>query len=196
MKMKWKRAFWLLLSSLLVGCIIIGWLIFSPAQEHSYQPSDIPENHYYPITVDAKKSSVNGLIEKYIREKELDGPIEYKVVLNQQVGLIGSIEVFDQEIDLFMTFTPTVTENGDIILTEETMQLGQLSVPSSRVLKFVRDHYNLPSWVSIMPEQNRIFVALTKLQLQNGTRLKAIKFDLENDDLKLELFVPKNEKAT
>lgn len=157
-----------------------------------YNPSEVNENDYIPISVQADKAAINDLIKRYFKQKGFTGPISYSVVLNDEVELFGSLEIFDQELDYKMLFHTKVLKNGDLWLMEKSLEIGGLEIPSSYVLKFVEKHYTLPEWVTIYPEDRVVYVSLTKLELNNGTRLKMTEFDLEHDDIELNLLVPKN----
>ncbi|GAA0348468.1 hypothetical protein GCM10008967_43490 [Bacillus carboniphilus] len=188
----WKAAFWGLVALLFIMIIGLGIFLLQPIEHKSYTPSNLDEEAFIPISVQAEKTAINDLIHRYMKHEGLGGSLNYSVVLNNEVELYGSFEVFDQQLEFLMLFETRVLENGDLWLKEKSLHIGGLEVPSSYVLKFIQGHYDLPEWVSIHPADHAIYVSLTQLQLDNGARIKMKEFDLQNDDIELTLLVPKS----
>ncbi len=187
---KWKWLFIGLLSvNLLLVVIIIG-LIFQPADEVTPMKSGEIEGDA-ELTILAKKEDLNILIDKYLKRELNNQPLNYDITLTDVVQLDGTIEVFGDDIDIRMTFTPEVQDNGDIVLEQETLSIGKIQLPVKTVLRYVNNNFNLPEWVTIDPKSESVYVALQEMELQTDFNVKVEKFDLENDDIRVKLISKK-----
>ncbi|NMH72998.1 YpmS family protein [Bacillus sp. RO2] len=185
----WKTAF---LSLLVINIIIAGvaiFLVLLPKHSKFNLPGKDDDRKRVAFTIQSDKENLNELIRYYL-EKETRRPLNYEVVLTDRVELRGEMTVFERNIPLTMTFMPEIQENGDVVLKQDSMSIGRLQVPVSMVLKYVGDNYPLPSWVTIIPNEQSIYVALQELELQSDTKVKFTKFDLERDDIEFKLLVP------
>lgn len=187
----WKNAF--------IGLLIINILIAASAIILALLPNNTKfklmgngngeDRKRVALTIQSDKQDINALIQYYL-EKETRRPLNYEVLLTDRVELRGEMTVFERDIPLTMTFIPEVQENGDIMLKQDSMSIGRLQVPVSMVLKYVADNYPLPEWVEIIPNEQSIYVSLQELELQSDTKVQFSRFDLEQNDIKLNLLVP------
>ncbi len=191
MKNVWKIAFFTVVILLIMLFAGIATLLFRPIEETSYEKNEnVSTPDAIPLEVKAEKKDLNNLIEKYIEQNQLNGPIDYSVFLTDEIELYGTMAVFAASIDLKMTFDPKVLENGDLLLKQKSISLGSVNLPVPYVLKFIRDGYKMPEWVKIQPNDEAIYVALTEMNLKSGLQVKGKKFDLVNDEISFMLYVP------
>ncbi len=167
-------------------------LLFQPVERKKISDAELNQEDYIPISVEADKSAVNGLIQRYLDGKGELGPVNYSVYVNNDVELMGTFEVFEEEIEFKMDFSASVLDNGDLWLEEKSLQVGGLEIPSAYVLKFVQKNYSLPEWVSIYPNDQIIYLSISKMKLNDGTRLRMKEFNLPENKIKVDLLVPKN----
>jgi uncharacterized protein YpmS len=185
----WKTAFLFLLA---INILIAGAAIFLallPNHSKFKLTGNEDDRKRVAFNIQSEKEDLNELIRYYL-EKETKRPLNYEVALTDRVELRGEMTVFQRDIPLTMTFIPEVQENGDVILKQDSMSIGRLQVPVSMVLKYVGENYPLPPWVSIIPNEQSIYVALHELDLQSDTKVEFSTFDLENDDIQFRLLVP------
>ena len=186
---RWKAGFFALLTFMLVAVIIIAMMLFWPAKQEPLPKSKNKEKDYVGFTVHSNKHDLTQIINHYIEKEKLNGPINYEIILKDDVELYGEIEVFSKTIDLHMTFEPKALENGDLILYQKSASVGKMNLPVSYILKFIRNSYNLPSWVIIQPKDEWIYVSLEKMELKGDMKVKADKFNLKEDDITLTFMV-------
>lgn len=155
-----------------------------PLKEQSTAKEDVK------FEIKTNKADLNRIINHYIEQEGLKSPIEYEVMLNDEVELYGTMKVFTQDIEMKLTFEPEALENGDLILKQKSISIGKIQLPVSYVLKFVRDQYDFPSWVTIQPNDELVYVALQKMKLKSDIKVKVNKFDLKNNDIRFTLLVP------
>lgn len=165
-------------------------MLKTPAKEEKYITEHLNTADYVPFKIQTDKQDLNQVINHYLEKEGLTGAIDYKVILNDEVELYGLIPVFSQDIQLKLTFEPQVLDNGDMVLQQKSISVGQLQLPVSYVLKFIGDKYKLPEGVTIHPNEEKIFVSLQKMKLKSDVKVKVDEFNLRNDDIRFTLLVP------
>jgi len=189
-KLNWKRGFYLLLGANLLIVIILSILILMPVNEKSKNPSQNNIRDNVSFQVKSNKNDLNRLINQYINKEAADSPIDYQVLLQDEVELYGTLPFFSQQIDLKLTFEPEALENGDLVLNQKSISVGKLSLPVSYVLKIIRDNYKLPKGIDIQPNEQRVYVNMEQLKLKSDIKIQVDKFDLKKDDIRFTLLVP------
>lgn len=184
----WKKSFFTLICINVITILTLLVLLILPVG------GNIPLNknekgNFVAFTVQTKKDDLTKLINHYIEKEGLDGPIDYFVHLSDEVELYGSLPVFNQEIELKMTFEAKALENGDLLLNQKSISIGQLNLPVSYVMKFIKQSYNLPEWVTIDPEKELVYVSLTSMKLKSDMTVFAEEFNLKRDKISLQLKV-------
>ncbi len=142
------------------------------------------------FVIQTSKKDLNKLINHYIEEEGLNGPVHYQVLLTDEVELYGEIKVFSQTMQLKMTFEPIALENGDLLLKQKVLSLGDVKLPASYILKLIGDAYKFPEWVILQPNDKEVYVALNKMKLNSGITVKAKSFDLVENNISMRMFVP------
>lgn len=187
---KWKRLFFLLLGMNAIILIILFVLINLPIGDEQYFSTNLEKDKYAPLNIQTNKENLNQIINHYLDEEGLTGELDYKIILDEAVELYGYIPIFSQNVQLKLTFEPKALENGDIILQQKSISVGQLQLPVSYVLKLVNDHYQLPKWVLIQPNEEKIYVSLQAMKLKSDVKVKVDEFNLKDDDIRFTLMVP------
>lgn len=98
--------------------------------------------------------------------------------------------IFHTDIQMKLTFEPIALENGDLLLKQKEISIGHLPLPVSYVMNFIENQYNFPDWVDIQPNEEEIYVHLTKMDLKNGMLVEAKTFDLEKNIIQFNLLLP------
>ena len=178
----WKILFFTLLGIVFAVLVTIFVLIGIPSEVPLPENSAV-EERYPVLEVTSSKESLNEIIEQVIQKQKTDYSLDFSMVLTDSVELYTVIPVFNREIQLKMTFEPVTLDNGDIILKQETMKLGQMRLPVSYILNFINKQANLPEWMMINPENEQIYIALSEVELQGNLKLKANRMNLAEDDI-------------
>lgn len=187
---KWKTLFFVLLGAIVVVLVSLLVMMSIPPKDDQYNGANLNEADYAPFKVSTNKNDLNLLINHYLEEEILDGAIDYQVILDDEVNLYETLPVFSQNLQLKLSFEPAAMENGDIMLQQKGISVGQMNLPISFVMKLISDNYHIPDWVVIQPNEERIYVALTEMKLKSDVKVKVDQFDLENDDIDFTLMVP------
>ncbi|MFB5662452.1 YpmS family protein [Alteribacillus sp. HJP-4] len=181
MHRKWKWLF-ISLAAINVGVIIYLMLLFnaSPAEPMFPTEEDAVETDV-EFSISSDKNNLNHLIDRYISQLSTKGNSNYTVELNNKVKLEGSMKAFDQQIPATVILEPKVQENGDLILEQESISLGQLQLPNRNVLQYIKSNYEMPDWIEVNPDRENIYVSVTEISSKPNIQVKAEEFDLKND---------------
>lgn len=190
MKNKWKLGFLILLGINLLIAIILFSLVMAPINEKEPVKTNTSSEDYVSFHVRSNKYDLNRLINHYLKEEAADSPIEYKVLLGDEVELYGTLPFFSEKLKLKLTFEPSAQKNGDLILKQKSMSVGKLHLPISYVLNFIRENYKLPKGVEIRPNDHLVYIHMQQLKQKSDLKIKVDKFNLKKDDIAFTILVP------
>jgi len=185
----WKYYFLGLVGINVLVVLVVLTAILLPGDNPERKANEIVSEHI-DLTIETNKQDLNKLINSYLQNELKNQPLDYKVTLAEKVMLIGTITAFGRDIDLVMTFEPLAMENGDLLLKQESVSVGQLQLPVSYILKYISDNYSLPEWITIDSNARTVYAALTQLELKSNMKVKVDHFNLKNDDISFSLSVP------
>ncbi|WP_138420225.1 YpmS family protein [Aquibacillus sediminis] len=187
----WKTLFFGLLGlTSFVVLIVITLILWPVPKEDVPQKEFIEDEDGAEFTIHSSKSNLNELVNGYVDKLMKDDGDKYSVQLNDDVQLNGSIKAFDSEIPITIRLEPIVQENGDLILKQKEISLGLLHLPNKRVLKYLKDNLPVPEWVTINPNEEDIYIAVTQMDIRSNFKVRIQQFDLENDQLSFRIKVP------
>ncbi|MBB5325661.1 uncharacterized protein YpmS [Anoxybacillus tepidamans] len=184
--MKWKIAFFALLTVNIVAVSALFFLIFQPSKQTVPAPETAKGATFL---VYSSKEDMSVIINDYIQKKMKKQSLPYRVWISDRVHLASKFLIFGREVDVTVSFVPKVV-NGDLELGDPDLSLGELRIPVEYALKYLQKYANLPEEVIIDPENTRIYVALTNIHFKNGYRISAKEFDLQRDNIVFTLTVP------
>ena len=190
MKNKWKIGFLVLLGINLLFAVIILSLVMFPSEGPQTSKLTGSIGDHVSFHVKSNKNDLNKLINHYLQEEAADSPIDYRVLLGEEVELYGTLPFFSEELNMKLTFKPSALENGDLVLKQKSMTIGNLHLPISYVLNFISENYKIPKGVDIRPKDKQIYVNMQQLKVKSDIKLKADKFDLKKDDIAFTILVP------
>lgn len=187
---KWRTSFWLLA---IVNIGITVWilsLIFLPTSYTLVNVDEESESSDAEFTIVSTKQNLEQLTNEYLSELSTQTIFDYSISLERNVTLTGNIQAFDQEIPIKVELNPVVQENGDIILEQERISLGKLPLPNKKVLEFVKDNYKFPEWVTVHPNDENIYVAVTQINPSSNFNIRVERFNLTSNQLAFKISVP------
>jgi uncharacterized protein YpmS len=190
MKNKWKKGFLLLLGIDLLIVGILSLLILIPATSKDKNKPTRLKGDNISFLVKSNKNDLNMLINHYLKQEAADSPIDYRVILGDEVELYGTLPFFSEKINMKLTFEPEALSNGDLVLKQKSISIGSLNLPVSYVMKFISENYKIPRGVDIRPNDKLVYINMQQLKLNSDIKIKANKFDLKKDDIAFTLLVP------
>ncbi|WP_407270266.1 YpmS family protein [Radiobacillus sp. PE A8.2] len=191
LKHKWKLLFFSLLSINIGIIVIICLLLFLPSATVEFpEQQDIENVAGAEFTVQSSKQNVGELVNGYLDKLLKDNDGKYTVHLDEDVELTGVVKAFQIEIPFSIRLEPIVQENGDLILRQKEISLGLLHLPNEQVLRYLKNNLPTPEWVTIDPNKEDIYMAITQMEVKSNFKVKVQQFDLENDDISFRIKVP------
>ena len=186
---KWKVAFFMLATIVLISIIVVAYLFFSPTENVNLVNEDGEVVKGSVLRVQTTTNEFEAIAKKYLEESILGSPIDVQLEVDEQIYLFSDLTVFGVTIPIQMDFDPIV-DNGNIRMKQTKVHIGKLNIPPSTVLKLVKDSVNFPSWIIVNPDKEEIYVDLSRLNIANGNRVRAKEINLQNDEILLEIIVP------
>jgi len=186
----WKILFFTLLAVNLVFAGILSYWMTRPIEDTASLDRLNQNKDMVSIPFSSNKEDLNRVINHYIEEEVADSPIDYDVLLTDNLELYGTLRAFGKDVQLKVLFEPYTTNNGNILLRHRSIQIGEMSLPATFVLNYINEKYKVPEWVTINPAKKTIYLSLREMDLKSGITLEAKKFDLRNDDIQMNLLVP------
>ncbi|HEU5141333.1 MAG TPA: YpmS family protein [Bacillales bacterium] len=188
----WKIAFFSLLAVFFAFIVTLIGLFdhYLPSVEKTDFSIDTEISTRDPIfTVSTTKQQLQPLINRKIKQYNKMNNIKYKLIMKDDMILKGAISLLGNNIEFEMKFTPKVVDNGNLILQEKSIRLGLLQLPVGRVLGYIKNSADLPEWVKILPDKQKIYIALKDIHIEDQFYLRARKFDLEDNQIKFSVYI-------
>jgi len=186
----WKIAFFVLAG--LIASAVIALVIFleSPGASDPLPPL----NQYTPkgsvLSVKATRSDLEALANNYIRKAMKGEKLPVTMQIKDDVRLNSELTAFGMTFPLMMHFDPVVLEDGNLMLKQTSMEIGELELPPSVVLSVLRYSVKLPPWMIVRPDEEEIFIHLSELEIAGDLQVRAKSVDLLNDNIELEVTIP------
>lgn len=187
---KWKLAFFGLL--VLNIAVVIGFLFYvtTPANDFSaYGAVKRDQIEGNSLMVRTTKADFEGIANTYIQREMANQPIPLNLSIDEEVNLSTELNVFSQTLPILMKFQPFVQKDGNLLLKQQSVEIGMLDIPPESALKLLRDSVKLPTFMEVNPAREEILLKLTEIPLDNGISVQASSFDLEEDDIRLEVTI-------
>ncbi|WP_150284608.1 YpmS family protein [Rummeliibacillus sp. TYF-LIM-RU47] len=189
---KWKIAFLLLLTLVIVAIVSFFYLITRPI-DTTPNPTvkQLPNGSHLEVQTTKKdfENMANRLIESSMKTSKI--PVTMEV--DQDVTLNSTLTVFEMELPITMTFEPSL-EEGNLLLKQKTVEVGMLDIPPNTALKLLKDSVDLPSWMVIQPKEEQIYFNLTDIDIPLGENLighvQAKEFNLDKNRIILDVIIP------
>lgn len=182
----WKRAFWLLASFNAAILLAIVLLIVFPTGAGLPDPPSLSEHtdrsagHASRLLVTATAADMDGIVNRLLANRQHEN-LRYRIKFGDPIRVLGTLEVFGQGLEMEARFRPEVMESGDLMLVTDGMRIGRLPAPASTILSYVRTYCELPDWMSIEDDGNRVILWLTRMPAGEGLELRALEMNAEQD---------------
>ncbi|MDC3425755.1 YpmS family protein [Aquibacillus sp. 3ASR75-11] len=190
-KFTWKRLFYSLAGLNLFIVTVLLLMVFAPSPKVEDPDKEfIEEEAGAEFTVNTTKANLNQLINAYMEKLFKGKRKDYFVTLEDDVQMSGSIKAFQTEIPISIRLEPIVEENGDMILKPTNISLGLLQLPNNKVLEYLKKNYPMPEWITVDPNKELIYVAVTQMEMKSNFKVKVEQFNPKNDAFSFKIKVP------
>ena len=188
----WKKRFYLLLA--INGIIIIGLAgyLYSPIPKKEL---DIASKQYESenssqFIVRTTKQNLNNLVNAYLDKLLVNTDHVYSIHLDEDVQLFGELPLFSSTVPLLIHFEPIVQENGDLILKQKSISVGQLQLPNKKIMQYVEKYLPTPEWVIVNPRDEEVYVKVTEMEIKSNFKIAVEQFDVEANNIAFKIEVP------
>jgi len=186
---RWKVSFFTLAGLIAAALVYIIILVGTPSDSAPLQNGDMGISSKNHLTVNATKEDFEGIANTYIRRAMKNEPLPVRLAVGDDIILSSELTVFSYTLPVIMHFDPIVQENGNLILKQSSVEVGQLNIPPSTVLKLLRDSVKLPPWMVVRPKEEELFIDLRALPISSDLQVKAKEFNLDKDEIILEITI-------
>ena len=188
---RWKKYFYRLLFFNASIFILLLVLIFWPVTEQEISPSDpVDTDNSSEFVVRTTKKNLNELANAYIDKLLKNSNHRYYLSLDEDVQLLGELPVFSTTVPLVIHLDPVVQENGDLVLIQKSISVGLLQLPNKKIMEYMNKYLPMPEWVTVNPEEEEIYVAVTDMDIRSNFEIGVEEFDLEANHLAFKIKVP------
>ncbi|BAQ10998.1 hypothetical protein OXB_2527 [Bacillus sp. OxB-1] len=187
----WKIGFFTLAGIVIAALLTLVLFIGSTGESEPLPDAKQIASTTNVLTVHSTKEDLQGIANTYIRKAMKGEPLPVTMEVQDEVILLSEMTVFSYTLPVRMHFDPVVREDGNLILKQSSMEIGQLNVPPSTVLKILRDSVALPPWMIVRPAEEELFIDLSRVPVSGNLQVKAKTFNLAEDEIILEIMIPK-----
>ncbi|TGD22641.1 DUF2140 family protein [Companilactobacillus suantsaicola] len=182
----WKYAFIALVAVLVLVFGYIGIKASSSPAENYTVSSKINDDDKV-FTVNMTKAEANKFAQYYLKHTLNNGKTEYQLVLKKDAELTSDISFLGAKIHVTILMQPYAKTNGDVLLKAKEMKIGDLSLPISFVMNYIKNSFKTPNWVSINGKDKTVLLKFTKFTTKEGYGIRAKNIDLKNNKLSFEV---------
>jgi len=190
----WKWAF-LILTGILAGVLI--WLTVqltaAPKSSPHKEMENAVEGETIRLEVRSEKEELEVLANQFLKQESKDDSVEYELFLRDQARLAGKLQLFGIPVPFELDLMPYVMENGNLQLKATGISLGNLKLPIAFVMSQIEKQLPLPDWVSVHSDAQYLIVHLDQFKLKSGIHFSMEQVDLEQNDIRVNVFIPKDD---
>lgn len=188
---KWKVAFFILGGTIIFAFAALFYLATSPVkQEQIQEPEDVEGN---VLVVQTTAKEFESIAKTYLSNAMDNSPLPVEIEVKDKIYLYSELIIFSFTVPIQMEFDPIVS-NGNIRLKQTAVHVGKINIPPETVLKLMNDSIDFPDWITVQPNDDEIYVDLSRINIASGFRVQAKEIDLANDNILLEIIVPTEEE--
>lgn len=183
---KWLFLFLLALNLSLVG-VLASRLLTTGAD--SQQTSQTETKSTIQVgSFSTTREQLTQTINSYLKSYQSKGTTFQVVIDSENIIFQGMYSLLGYEIPLYVYFEPYSLSTGAVQLKVTSVSAGNLALPESDILRYIKSSYDLPSFVQVLPDKSAINVNLQNLNQETDFSLKARQIDLLNDQFIFDIF--------
>lgn len=183
---KWKIAFFTLLILVLGSMGVMAMLVLTSERA---APQERAPLEGVDMTLSSTTKEVEAAAQTFI-DHALKEQVPMQIKVDKDVQLSTEIETWFGNIPVDMTFIPSIVSN-QIVLKQETLQAGDLSVSPRMALAVVDQFLETPQWLGIYPLDGQIIIDLAQAPIDNKFNIQPRDITLTEEDVKIDITIPK-----
>lgn len=188
----WKWALLSLLGVLVMGVFFLVRLTrpVTSTQDQTEQPTP-DRTEAIEIVSELSKADVEFVLNSFLEAELEAAPTPYQIRIEEDMVLSSAVDIMGLTIPFSLTFEPYATEDGNLQLRAQKVEVASLSLPVSVIMAALGNQMDLPSFIQLDSETQMILVNLNELHHYYPYGVALEKVDLINDEIRLKLFVNK-----
>ncbi|KGR76904.1 YpmS family protein [Ureibacillus sinduriensis] len=188
---KWKVAFFILTGAIILFLTVFIYWATSPTEDVPIASKGVAvDSSDSVLLVEATADDIEKMAMKYVHKELANSPIPMDIVVDNMIELKSELTVFGLTVPFAMEFDPIVTEEGNIQLKQNSVNVGKINIDPFTVLKLMNDAVSFPEWIIVRPNDEEIYVDLSGIKVMSGAKVRAKEIDLDNNRVLLEVIVP------
>ncbi|QCR32397.1 DUF2140 domain-containing protein [Lysinibacillus sp. SGAir0095] len=188
---KWKVAFFTLTGAIILFITIIFYLATSPSEDVQIDGKNVTVDPTDSVLlVEATADDIEKIALRYLESELANSPLPLDIVVDKTIKLNSELTAFGVTVPFAMEFDPIVTEEGNIQLKQNSVNVGKINLEPVTVLKLMNDAVDFPEWIVVRPNDEEVYVDLSEVKVMDGAKVRAKEIDLENNRILLEVIVP------
>ena len=150
----WK---WLFIGLLTINLAVIGTVIYQgTAPLTNVAETKAPKSSDSSLELVLSRNQVNTLSSNYLNQFLKDKTIKYQFIVRKKyASVIGVTKFIGVQVKFALNFVPKKTSQGNVILHAKSLSVGQLKLPMSYIMSYIKKNYTLPDWVSLNQKSER-----------------------------------------
>lgn len=188
----WKKRFIIL--SVINGIVLLFLAIYLyspiPKTELELASEEYKTENSSQFVVRTTKQNLNNLVNAYLDKLLANTNHQYSINLDEDVQLFGELPFFSTTVPLLIHLEPIVQDNGDLVLKQKSISVGQLQLPNKKIMQYVSKYLPVPDWVIINPREEEIYVEVTGMEIRSNFKVEVEQFDLEANNIAFKINVP------
>jgi len=185
----WKVAFISLLALIITVFVVFFFWISSPSEKTHIREAKVASEGNV-LTVKSTKEDFEGIANTYIAEAMNGKPLPVTINVEDQILLSTELTIFSFKLPVIMKFEPVVEQNGNLRLIQTGVEVGRQEFEPEYVLKLLQDSVALPEWMIVRPEEEDVYIDLSRIPMKSNVEVRAKEFNLEQDEITLEILKP------
>lgn len=186
---RWKVAFFFLIALLLTSIVAVVVWISTPS-EKTILPEPQASIEGNVLTLKTTKEDFEGIANTYIMDALQTKPLPVILSVEDQILLTTELTIFSIKLPVIMKFDPIVEPDGNLRLVQTGVEVGNLEIPPETVLKLLQDSVSLPEWMIVRPDEEDVYIDLSRIPMKSNVKVRAKEFNLKQDKIILEIVVP------
>lgn len=188
----WKKRFYLLITINAIILFILAIYLYTPIPKKDLEiaSDQYKSEESSQFIVRTTKQNLNNLVNAYLDKVLSNTEHQFSINLDEDVQLFGELPVFSSTVPLLAHFEPIVQDNGDLVLKQKSISVGQLKLPNKKIMKYIDDYLPTPEWVIIDPSKEEVYVKITEMDIKSNFRIAVEQFDVEANNIAFKIEVP------
>ncbi|WP_075617769.1 YpmS family protein [Paenisporosarcina indica] len=186
---RWKVAFFFLIALIITVFVVFIFWISSPSEKtHIREPKVASEGNV--LTLKTTKVDFEGIANTYMREAMEGQPMPVTINVEDQILISTEMTIFSFKLPVIMKFEPFVEPNGNLRLVQTEVEVGRQEILPEVVLMLLKDSVSLPEWMIVRPQENDVYIDLSRIPMKSNVEVRAKEFNLKQDEIILEILIP------